>query len=241
MQRIEVNGCTLYHADCMEALAEIDKVDCILTDPPYGVAYKTNYRKRMATPAMLKNDKRPPVFFVPPIMRKLRAGGACYLFTTFIVMPEWQTALSYSGMRVKTPIIWDKGNHTAGDCEGDYGCQVEVILFATKGRHLFVSGKREANLWRVMRDPAGEHPTPKPVVLLEKIIRQSTRPGDLVFDPFMGSGSTGVACVRTGRRFIGIEIEKNYFELSARRISEARRRMDMFDDAAPAKQTLALL
>lgn len=68
----------------------------------------------------------------------------------------------------------------------------------------------------------GQHPTQKPVRLLERIIALVTQPGDTIFDPFMGSGTTGVACVQTGRNFIGCEIDPGYFEIAKRRIAEAQ-------------------
>jgi site-specific DNA-methyltransferase (adenine-specific) len=131
-------------------------------------------------------------------------------------MARWNEALLAAGATVKTPIVWDKGNHTAGDLVGDYGCQVELILFAHKGRHVLREG-RPANLWRVPRDPAGGHPTPKPVSLMARCIIHSTDRGDIVLDPFMGSGSTGVAAVENARHFIGIEIEPKYYDIARRR------------------------
>jgi site-specific DNA-methyltransferase (adenine-specific) len=139
----------------------------------------------------------------------------------------WDDALSESGLTLKTPIVWDKGNWSAGDLEGDYGNQVELVLFAHKGRHIFTGG-RPANLWPIPRPLAGEHPTPKPVALMARCIETSSVRGDVICDPFMGTGPTGVACARLGRRFIGIEIDERYFEIACRRIEEAQRQPDLF-------------
>jgi site-specific DNA-methyltransferase (adenine-specific) len=150
-----------------------------------------------------------------------------YLATRFDVAAQWNDAVRAAGLELKTPIFWDKLNHTSGDLEGDFGAQVEIFIFAHKGRHK-LRGRRLANLWRIPRDPAGEHPTPKPVALMERMVACSTDDGGLVLDPFMGSGSTGVACANLGRRFIGIEIDPAYFDIAARRIEDAQRQQRMF-------------
>ena len=219
---------TLYLGDCREILSEIGLADAVITDPPYGIKYVTGHRKIMDTPDILKNDVEPPLWSVPLMVDHVKDGGAIYLCTRFDVMPLWTGALSNAGATIKTPIIWDKGNWTSGDLIGDYGNQCEMILFAHKGRHKLRNG-RPSNLWKVPRDPAGEHPTPKPVSLMAQCIINSTDIGDIVLDPFMGSGSTGIAAVRNQRHFIGIEIEPKYFDLSCRRIEAAERQLSLFN------------
>ena len=111
----------------------------------------------------------------------------------------------------------------AADC----GAQVEIFIFAHKGRHK-LRGKRIANFWHIPRDPAGDHPTPKPVNLMERMITHSTDAGDAVLDPFMGSGSTGVAAINLGRKFVGIEIERRYFDMACERIDKANSQGRLF-------------
>lgn len=155
-----------------------------------------------------------------------------YICTRDDVAPQWKAAAVEAGLTLKTTVVWDKTNWTAGDLEGDYGAQTELILFAHKGRHILRNG-RDSNLWRVPRDPPSEHPTPKPIALMGRIIRNSSDVGDTILDPFMGSGSTGVAAVQNGRRFIGIELEQKYFDLSRRRIERALAQGDMFAGREP--------
>ena len=102
-----------------------------------------------------------------------------------------------------------------------------MILFAHKGRHK-LRGGRDVNLWRVPRPIFGDHPTPKPVELMARAIRNSTDLGGSVLDPFMGSGTTLVACARYGRTGIGIEIDPKYFEIACRRIEAAYNQPDLF-------------
>ena len=222
---------TLYCGDCREILPTIGGVQAVCTDPPYGIQYVTNHRKNLATPAMLAGDDNAPLWAVPMFADMLRDGGALYLATRFDVAEPWRAAIADSGLALKTPIFWDKGNWTAGDLDGDFGAQVEIFLFAHKGRHKFRGG-RLANLWRVPRDPAGAHPTPKPVALMAQMILCSTDPDGLVADGFMGSGSTGVAAVKNGRRFVGVECNPEYFDIACRRIEEATKQPDFFVEPA---------
>lgn len=181
----------------------------------------------MERPAALTNDAEAPLWSVPLMVDRIKEGGALYLCTRFDVMAAWQQAITAAGTTLKTPIVWDKGNHTSGDLIGDYGNQVELILFAHKGRHELKNG-RPSNLWYVPKDPPSEHPTPKPVALMARCINNSTIRGDTILDPFMGSGSTGVAAVRDGRKFIGIEIEPKYFDIACRRIDAEDRQGSIF-------------
>lgn len=222
MSRIEIIGnATLYLGDCRDILPTLPKVDAVITDPPYGIAYVSDWRKRGST-EMLANDDTAPTDAVADMAELLQEGGAMYLATRFDVAAQWNDAVRASGLKLKTPIFWDKGNHTSGDLEGDFGAQVEIFIFAHKGRHK-LRGQRLANLWRIPRDPAGEHPTPKPVSLMERMVSCSTDEGSLILDPFMGSGSTGVACMNLNRRFIGCEVEPKYFDIACRRIEDAQR------------------
>lgn len=113
--------------------------------------------------------------------------------------------------RIKNRIIWVKDNWTAGDLEGDFGNQYECIAFMPKSKFK-LKGYRHSNVWNFARVPAGnyDHGTPKPVALLARIIESCTNPGDLVFDPFVGSGATLFACKRLNRKFVGSEIDSGH-------------------------------
>jgi site-specific DNA-methyltransferase (adenine-specific) len=240
-QRIEhlAEGVTLYLGDCREILPTLGKVDAVVTDPPYGIGYETNYRTASATPEMLQGDQTPPLWSVPLAAAALADSGAIYVCTRMDVAPQWMAAITSCGLTLKTTLIWDKTNHTAGDLEGDYGNQTELILFAHQGRHKLRNG-RDVNLWKIPRPIAGEHPTPKPVDLMARMIRNSTDITSTILDPFMGSGTTGVAAVKLGRKFIGIEIEPKYFDIACRRIGEALKQPDMFIERPKAAKQEAL-
>lgn len=221
MNPVVIGNAELWLGDCRDILPTLPKVDAVITDPPYGIAYVSARRKRGPT-EMLANDDAAPLDAVADMASLLSDGGAMYLATRFDVAAQWNEAIRTAGLTLKTPIFWDKGNHTSGDLEGDFGAQIEIFLFAHKGRHK-LRGRRLSNLWRVPRDPASDHPTPKPVALMERMVASSTDAGGIVIDPFMGSGSTGVACMNLGRRFIGCEVEQRYFDIARRRIEDAQR------------------
>ena len=107
-----------------------------------------------------------------------------------------------------------------GDLKGSYAPKYEMIIFAHKGRRL-LNGFRYADIIKANITGNKFHPTEKPVGILEMFIKNSSDENAVVFDGFMGSGSTGVACVNTNRRFIGIELDKGYFEIAKKRIATA--------------------
>ena len=228
MRKEQIGLATLYLGDCREVLPFV-KADAVITDPPYGISYVSARRKQGKT-EMLTADDCAPTDTVQMMAQAINEGGALYLATRYDVAAQWNDAILEAGLIMKTPIYWDKGNHTSGDLEGDYGAQVEIFIFAHKGRHL-LRGNRLSNLWLVPRDVASDHPTPKPVRLMEKMVAASTDMGGVIADPFMGSGSTGVAAVKMGRSFVGVEIEPKYFDMACGRIEQAQRQAQMFDYA----------
>lgn len=231
-EEVVIGDARLILGDCREVLPTLSSVDAVITDPPYGISYVSAWRKHAKTKAIIGDDCA-PTDTVQMMACVLNEGGALYLATRHDVAAKWTDAIVDAGLIMKTPIYWDKGNHTSGDLEGDYGSQVEIFIFAHKGRHK-LRGKRLSNLWRVPRDVAGDHPTPKPTRLMEKMILASSDADGVIIDPFMGSGSTGVACVQAGRQFIGIEIERRYFDIACERIARAQAQGQLFQPEAPA-------
>lgn len=241
MKKVVIRDCTLFHGDCDEMLESIppQSVDVVWTDPPYGISYVPNNRKVLEIPDMLANDDKPRLDFVPPIVRSVKDGGAIYLCTRHDVATLWSDALAEAGARVKNPIYWIKDNFSKGDLLGDRGNCVELVLFAHLGRHI-LRGQRTGNAWNIPRPEALLHPTPKPIELVRRCLQASSDFGDLILDPFLGSGATAVACVLTGRKFIGAEIHGPYFDLACERIEAAYRDIDSrlpgFDPVALEQQ-----
>ena len=192
----------------------------VVADPPYGIGYHSNYYKDKNPHAPISHDWNFQIgSFLSEVATALCDGGALYLFCRYDVTPIWIPYLQPSGLKLKTVIVWVKDNWSAGDLEGSFGNQYECIIFATKGRHK-LRGKRWSNVWQFPRIPAKRllHPAQKPVELLTRAIEASSDPGDVVIDPFCGSGSTGEAAVACERGFLLGDIDKKMVSLSRQRL-----------------------
>lgn len=132
----------------------------------------------------------------------------------------------------KSLITWVKDNWSMGDLNHEHGRQTEVAAFYAGQNHFF-PGKRPSDVIKVPRTGNNFHPTEKPVELMAAVVRWTS---GTVLDPFMGSGTTGVACAKMGRKFIGIEIDEAYFDIACHRIKKAYEQPDMFV-AAPVKKS----
>lgn len=195
-------------------------VDLILTDPPYGMNYRSN--RRYDKYNKMKNDACLDWLdgFIQECWRILKPNSTIYLFCSWHKVDVFKKAVE-NRFKIKNILIWEKNNTSMGDLKGSYAPKYEMVIFAHKGRRV-LNGFRHPDLITAKRTGNKLHPTQKPVELLELFVNSSSGVGETVFDPFMGSGSTGVACVNTGRDFIGIELDPGYFEIAKKRIEEAK-------------------
>lgn len=213
---------TIYHADCRDILPHLPKVDLLLTDPPYGVKYVTARRSRtdkLRRP--IEGDDSVNVFAAAwPIMReKLRDDRHWYVFASPRKIAEVAIIVS----PYKHILAWDKGNRgTVGDLKCGFGEAWEAIFYGMKGRRP-LRGPRPRTVirrdWSSTMDPV--HPTVKPIDLLRQITQYSAHEGEIVLDPFMGSGTTLVAAKSLGLQCIGIEREEAYCEIAVKRLQDA--------------------
>lgn len=209
---VQIDGATLYLGDCRDILPTLDKVDAVVTDPPYGMEFVSNHR-----------DTRWP---------KIAGDDGSAMLQ--IACTTWANHSRYvfcrhDNLRDNLPfprsvITWIKNNWSMGDLDHEHARQTEIILFYPGERHYFPSG-RPTDVVHARRTENAHHPTEKPVTLLRRVVGWTE---GVVVDPFMGSGTTGVACAKLGRKFIGIEIEPKYFDIACRRIEEAYRQPDLF-------------
>jgi DNA modification methylase len=211
--------------DCLEILPTLEagSVDAVITDPPYGVNFQSCRAAKERRKPKIENDKRPFIWFLYHAYRTTKDGGALLCFCDWKAQDVFRIAIEAAGYAVKSQVIWDRDWHGMGDLRGQFAPQHDVIWFAVKGRFKFPHG-RPSSVLRARRLAAKDlaHPTEKPVELMSKLVHAVTRPGDTVLDPFMGAGSTGIACVLEGRGFVGIEKDPRYFEVSRRQIGEAQ-------------------
>ena len=224
---------TIVAGDCLDVMADMPDgcVDLIATDPPYGISYSSCGGPRVSKERKGKIKEETKIIgddfinldWFSEIYRVLRWQAALYCFCSFNSYPKFRNVLKQKGFELKTPLVWDKGNCGMGDLRGDYGNQVEIIIYATKGRHILYGG-RDRNIIRIQRpaDAYRLHPTQKPVELLSFLLTKSSQQGELIFDPFIGSGTTAVAALKLGRHFYGCDISPEYVELANERIEKAK-------------------
>lgn len=234
---LEVNN--VYNMDCLLGLKEMINqglfVDCVITDPPYFKNYKTNRRinniNRFCKPII--GDDNPELLkeLLPLLHRVMKDNTPLYMFCGSDKVDFFKRETE-KYFKIKNIIVWDKGNHTAGDLEAQYGKRYEFIIYANKGRAKFNSDRlRFDDIWYFPKI-VGEtqiHQNQKPIDLITRIIKQHTKPKDLILDAFMGSCSTAVAAYRLGRKFIGFEIDGEYYKSGTERLKAVMNQTSMFD------------
>jgi DNA modification methylase len=211
IREVQIGNCRLINADCLAVMPTLDKVDAVVTDPPYGIGMdggkvgKSEYEKKnwdtnAADVSWIVASNAPSIIW----------GGNYFKVTP---SEKW--------------LVWDKKNDptTFADCElawTNINGAVRVFRWLWSGPY---QQKREERY----------HPTQKPVALMEWCLGFLPN-AQTILDPFMGSGSTGVACVNLGRSFIGVELDEGYFDIAVRRITDAHKQADFFvEKPAPVK------
>ena len=199
--------------DCLTALKMLpDKsVDCVITDPQYGMNYHSNrYVNGNPFDKIIGDDKFP----VEAIEQFERIAKRCvYVFCRWDNLQEIKKPKSF--------LCWVKDNWTAGDLYHEHGRQWEGIAFYPQEQHEFITRTPDIIFCPRVSGKSLVHPTQKPVELIGQIIRANV--GDIICDPFSGSGTTGVACAQLGRRFLGFELSQEYTDLANDRIQAATR------------------
>ena len=214
-KRKEVIGeAVLYLGDCLEILPTLPKVDAVITDPPYGIALRNGDvdGHRSDSWDSITNDHDQT--FGIATLGWARAQGC----TVAAFASPWKP---WPGTW-RNLIAWDKGGAVGGG--GDIAtCLKRSWELLQVWNPLPYVGPRLESVWRFPLTPSdmSDHIAAKPVPLMSRVI--SVFGGETVLDPFMGSGTTGVACMNLGRRFIGIEIEPKYFAIACERIENAQR------------------
>lgn len=169
------------------------------------------------------NDKKPFIKFIQYLPRVLKPTGCAMIFTRWDKQQIFIDELIKYGLKPKNILIWDKVVHGMGDLKRAFGSRYESVIFVANNEFKF-DGKRPNDIVECMRiNPLHLiHPNQKPVALLEDLINKCTKENQTVLDCFMGSGSTGIACINTNRNFIGIELDEHYFKVAQNRINAWR-------------------
>lgn len=202
---------TIFLADCREIVPTLGPIGTLATDPPYGMDYRA--KSAIWERKGIENDHNTELL-----------EWACQVPVTHsrYIFCRWDNLADVP--KPRSFITWVKNNWTMGDLEHEHARQCEGLLFYPGPEHRFCNG-RPQDVITANRVVTEYHPTQKPVQLMRLILEWTE---GLVLDPFMGSGTTGMAAVELGRPFIGIEIDPAHFETSRRRITDALNRPSFF-------------
>lgn len=222
----EAGGVAIYLGDCRDVLDDLAPgADLLLSDPPYGMAFagsSTLTRRANIRADGVRAGMRVVRQMLAAASPKMRDGAHGYLFCHWESWPDFYDAAS-SYMKIKNALVWWKNRGGVGDTACEYARDYEIVLYGAFGSRAPLRGRRDgavvANIPPVGRERT--HPTEKPVALLSYLIGKSTDPGELVVDPFVGTGATLVAAAAAGRRAIGVELEEAYCEVAAKRVEAA--------------------
>jgi len=191
------------------------KADMVFTDPPYGISYQSNMRTKTPKFDELNNDDKILEGWLPLALGA--SDGFVFVWTSWKVLGPW-LHLFEKHTDMTNMIIWDKGGGGMGDLKHSLSTDYEMAMVSNRGKEL--SGKRIGSVWSSGKDSSSEykHPTQKPVGLAEMAIG-SCATGD-VLDPFLGSGSTLIACEKTNRKCYGMEIDPYYCQVIIERFEK---------------------
>ena len=223
----------LYNDDCIKKFATMprNKVDAIITDPPYKISrdnnFKTMNRAGIDFGEWDKDfDLTDWIKYCEPVLKK---GGNIVIFNDWKNMSYIVDELEKNNFEVKDLIRWEKTNPMPRNRDRRFITDYEVAVWAVKkgGKWTFnrLSEAYErpeivCGITSKKEKIDGGHPTQKPVEVMEWLIKRLSNENDIILDPFMGSGSTGVACKNTNRKFIGIELDKDYYNMAMKRLGD---------------------
>ncbi len=247
MERVIIGKSTLYCGDCLEIMPILEDVNHVITDPPYEEEAHTKERRLLSKGQDGGRARRVDVL---PIdfdkMDECLRGevsqhiirlcqGWSLIFCQVEAVHLWMNTMA--GAKYKRTGIWvkpDGAPQFTGDRPG-MGYESIVMHWHGDGRSKWNGGGKHGVFTHSKSDPGyghgglkNEHPTKKPLALMQQLVAMFTNPGDTVFDPFMGSGSTGIACQILGRKFIGIEKNPTYFHAACERLQHESDQMKLF-------------
>lgn len=242
----QIGDATLYLGDALEILPTLSDVAAVITDPPYCSGARTSAdvrgrsgmsRGELWKSKPLPNDRMTVTGFVWMMRQVAMAaedvlipGGSFLCFIDWRQYPTLYGVVESANLRVQTMVVWDKESMALGN---GFRNQHELIIHAAKDSPN-VYNRAVPNVLRHKRISAStQHPTEKPVGLMETLVSVVTDSGNLVVDPFMGSGTTGCACLSNGRKFIGVERDAGYFDVACLRLDGAYKQSSINNSPAP--------
>ena len=249
----QIGDATLYLGDCLEIIPLLPPVDAAVTDPPYE---KITHDAKSGAARRIRTDGRDEIRqldfdSIDEIRDEFakRIGIQCSGWLIVFCSPEgvrpWADVINRLSYKYKRACVWVKPDSTPQlNGQGPaQGAENFITAWCGNGYSKWNGGGKRGVYTHLTNPPDRHHghPTEKPWRLMVEILEDFTNPGGVVVDPFMGSGTTGVACAKTGRKFIGIEINKTYFDIACERIEDAHKQGDLFIErpkASPRQEPL---
>lgn len=247
---IKIGDATLYCGDCMDVLPTLPKVDAVITDPPYEDEAHTKGRRLLGKQESGKRTVEYGALDFSMMSDELRmkssllaaelCSGWMLSFCQAEAVSLWREAHEAAGAKYKRAMVWlkpDGAPQFTGDRPG-MGYESIVASWCGSGRSKWNGGGRHGVFSHPHRESSSpkQHMTQKPSTLMRELVALFTDHGNTILDPFMGSGTTGVAAIQMGRKFIGIERDPRYFDIACERISRAQAQGMLFDPAPMPKQ-----
>ena len=213
--KVEIGNATLYLGDCAEILPTLGHFDAVVTDPPYGIGEAKGRNKTRGKLAVSKDygdddwDNEPVTKQAIDLMRNLSKWQIIFGGNYFELPPT------------KCWLIWDKENGATDFADAE-------LAWTNLDKAVRLKRYMWHGMLRANKEPRGDHPTQKPIGIMEWVINHLPAETQTIIDPYMGSGTTGVACAKMGKTFLGIEREQKYFDIACKRIELAYAQPDMF-------------
>ena len=206
-------------------------IDLVVTDPPYkivqggctnkAVRLKGSNQEQLKKGTLFNNNSIKFNEWIPEVYRVLKNNSHCYIMSNDRNINELLNVCEKVGFKLLNILVWGKSKHSPNRY---YLKNCEFIVFLRKGKAKNINNMGTKQLLLIDNVENKNHPSEKPIKLMEILIKNSSNEQDKVLDPFMGSGSTGVACINTNRNFIGIELDENYFNIAKERINNVIRK-----------------
>lgn len=224
---IEIDN--IYNRDCLEGLGWVEKesVDLLLTDPPYNLSMRSGFHTmgRQGVDFGEWDKEFDQQTWLRLACQKIKKGGSAIVFNAYKNISLMTEVFEECGMTVKQLLIWQKPNPMPRNRERLYVTSIEVALWAVKGKGWTFNRQRETYEngifnFSTVNSRIRKHPTEKPLGLIMDLLRIHSNEGDLVLDPFSGSGTVSVGCRRLDRHYIAFEIDEKYHTASIERMTD---------------------
>ena len=215
MEKQEIGNAIMYLGDCTEILPMLSDFDAVVTDPPYGIGEARKNNASRGKLAVAKDygvsdwDDKPISKEVVDLLREISKWQIIFGGNYFELPPT------------KCWLIWDKENGANDFADGE-------MAWTNLDKAMRIKRYMWNGMLRANKEPRGDHPTQKPVGIMEWVISHLPNDVQTIIDPFMGSGTTGVACMKMEKQFVGIERERKYFDIACKRIEDAQRQERLF-------------